>query len=84
MPVETNYAHFRDHLASALNQNVNGKDVALVPASELSGWNETAHLMRSPRNAARLLRALRRGERRQPRPEPVEKPRHERKLGAED
>jgi antitoxin YefM len=34
--------------------------VALVAADELAGLLETAHLLRSPRNAARLLAALRR------------------------
>jgi len=35
-----------------------GKDVALVDASELAGLTETAHLLRSPKNAERLLKAL--------------------------
>jgi len=34
--------------------------VALIAADELSGLVETAHLLRSPKNAQRLLRALRR------------------------
>ena len=33
-------------------------DVALVAADELAGLLETAHLLRSPKNAARLLAAL--------------------------
>lgn len=33
-------------------------DVALVSADELQGLIETAHLMRSPRNAERLFSAL--------------------------
>jgi antitoxin YefM len=37
-----------------------GGDVALVTADELDGLLETAHLLRSPRNAARLLSALER------------------------
>ncbi|NLP06315.1 type II toxin-antitoxin system Phd/YefM family antitoxin [Candidatus Fermentibacteria bacterium] len=36
------------------------EDVALVSAAELSSLMETAHLLRSPRNAQRLLRALQR------------------------
>jgi len=35
-----------------------GGDVALVAADELEGLLETAHLLRSPRNAAPLLSAL--------------------------
>src|ERR1035438_5481765 len=38
------------------------RDVALLPAAELAGLIETAHLLRSPRNARRLLAALRRAE----------------------
>ena len=34
------------------------EDVALLPADELTGIIETAHLLRSPRNAERLLTAL--------------------------
>ena len=34
------------------------EDVAMIPASELDALLETAHLLRSPRNADRLLRAL--------------------------
>jgi antitoxin YefM len=36
------------------------EDVALVSAAELSSLLETAHLLRSPRNAQRLLNALQR------------------------
>lgn len=34
------------------------EDVALIPVSELEAILETAHLLRSPRNAERLLQAL--------------------------
>ncbi len=34
------------------------EDVAILPAAELEAILETAHLLRSPRNAERLLRAL--------------------------
>ncbi len=34
------------------------EDVAMVSAAELRSLEETAHLLRSPRNAERLLRAL--------------------------
>ncbi len=36
------------------------EDVALISASELAGILETAHLLRSPKNADRLLTALNR------------------------
>ena len=35
-----------------------GGDVALVSLDELAGLEETAHLLRSPRNARRLLESL--------------------------
>ena len=34
------------------------EDLAMLPARELQSLKETAHLLRSPRNAARLLKAL--------------------------
>jgi antitoxin YefM len=40
------------------------EDVALVSAAELRSLEETAHLLRSPRNAKRLFEALRAAERR--------------------
>jgi antitoxin YefM len=36
------------------------EDVAMVAASELRGLEETAHLLRSPANAKRLIEALER------------------------
>ena len=74
MAVETTYTSLRKNLANVLDQVVDdqevvfvrrrsAKDVALVPAAELAGLLETAHLLRSPRNARRLLTALRRAER---------------------
>ncbi|HYW07581.1 MAG TPA: type II toxin-antitoxin system prevent-host-death family antitoxin [Longimicrobium sp.] len=34
------------------------EDMVLIPARELKSLKETAHLLRSPRNAARLMAAL--------------------------
>lgn len=34
------------------------EDLALIPARELQSLKETVHLLRSPRNAARLIAAL--------------------------
>lgn len=92
MAVETTYTSLRERLASVLKQvgddqevvivrRRGAKDVALVPAEELAGLMETAHLLRSPRNAKRLLAALRRAERGGREPEPVEKLRREMGLG---
>jgi antitoxin YefM len=57
------------------------KDVALVAADELAGLMETAHLLRSPRNARRLLTALQRAQSTKLRPQSVKKLRQE--LGIE-
>jgi len=71
MTIQTTYTNARARLASlidAVTQNREvviiqrrGKDdVALIAADELAGILETAHLMRSPANAERLLTALER------------------------
>jgi antitoxin YefM len=71
--METTYTSLRENLASVLDRVVQeqevvivrrkgARDVALVPAAELAGLMETAHLLRSPRNARRLLAALRRAQ----------------------
>ena len=71
---ETTYTSLRQSLASVLDRVANDREVviirrrgektvAMVPADELMGLMETAHLLRSPRNARRLLAALRRAER---------------------
>jgi antitoxin YefM len=71
--VETTYTKLREKLASILDQVVEdqeivivrrkrSKDVALIPAAELAGLMETAYLLRSPKNAQRLLTAMRRAE----------------------
>jgi len=85
---ETTYTHLRQSLASVLDRVVNDrevvivvrkgeKQVAMVPADELAGLIETAHLLRSPKNARRLLTALQRAISRKGRPEPLEKLRRE-------
>lgn len=57
------------------------EDVALIAAAELNSLLETAHLLRSPRNARRLLTALNRAQSRKTKPTPIEKLRRE--LGLE-
>ncbi len=92
MAVETTYTSLRQRLASVLDQvsddrevvivrRRNSKDVALVPADELAGLIETAHLLRSPKNAQRLVAALRRAERGAGKPESVDDLRREMGLG---
>jgi antitoxin YefM len=71
MATETTYTSLRENLATVLDRVVDqqetvivrrrgSRDVALIPARELAGLMETAHLLRSPENARRLLSALNR------------------------
>jgi antitoxin YefM len=88
MSVETTYSQLREQLASVLDRVVDdrevvivrrktGKDVALIAADELAGLLETAHLLRSPKNAQRLRESIREAERGQLKPKSVEKLRRE-------
>jgi len=60
--VRANFAKLLDKVS--LNKEIviinrkNAENVALVSESELTGLLETAHLLRSPKNAKRLLNAL--------------------------
>lgn len=92
MAVETTYTALREQLASLLeqvaeNQEVvivrrrGAKDVALVPADELTSLMETAHLLRSPKNAQRLLTAMCRATQSKPKPQSLDKLRREMGLG---
>jgi len=85
---ETTYTALRKNLASVLDRVVDdqetvivrrkgSRDVALVPASELAGLTETAHLLRSPNNAKRLLGAIGRAKRGQLRKMTIEQLRRE-------
>ncbi len=51
-----------DNREVVIIQRQEGEDVALIAASELASLMETAHLLRSPRNAERLLTALERAK----------------------
>lgn len=67
------YTEARDRLAGVWDEIVSTREavtiarrghesVVLVPAGEWEGMQETAHLLRSPANARRLLEALNRLE----------------------
>jgi antitoxin YefM len=69
MAVETTYTALREGLAGYLDRVTDdrevviirrrgARDVAMVAADELSSLLETAYLLRSPKNAERLLHAL--------------------------
>ena len=73
MITETSYTQARARFAALLDQVTDtrepvlirrhGKEaVALIAADGLAGWLETAHLLRSPKNAQRLLEATARAE----------------------
>lgn len=73
MAIETTYTQARANLKALLDEvsenrepviihRRGGDDVALIAADELRGLLETAHLLRSSRNAQRLLSALRRAQ----------------------
>jgi antitoxin YefM len=92
MPTETTYTHARAHLAALCDEAAatrepivirrrGAEDVALVSAAELRSLLETAHLLRSPKNAQRLLTALVRAQRRDLPGETVEALRWEFGLG---
>lgn len=94
MAIETTYTHARENLArlcdeAADNREVviirrrNAEDVALIAASELAGVLETAHLLRSPKNAKRLLAALQRAHERSEAPQGLEELRRDLGLDAE-
>lgn len=69
--IRTSYTQARANLARLLDRVTRDretviierrgeKEVALIAAEELAGLEETAHLLRSPKNAERLLAALNR------------------------
>jgi len=84
MATETSYTQARANFKALLDEAVDsrepviihrrgGEDVALISADELRSLMETAHLLRSPVNAERLLRALKRAQQGAGRSESVEK-----------
>ena len=69
MSIEVSYSQARQTLASLLDDVTNDREIviinrrngepaALIAADELTSLTETAHLLRSPANASRLLEAL--------------------------
>lgn len=62
----------------------NAGDVALIAADELESLQETAHLMRSPKNAQRLLAAIARARSQDLPPTSVAQLREELGLGSKE
>ncbi|HEX4499456.1 MAG TPA: type II toxin-antitoxin system prevent-host-death family antitoxin [Thermoanaerobaculia bacterium] len=92
MAIRTTYTQARANLAQLCDEATDnretviisrrgGEDVALVAASELAGLAETAHLLRSPKNAKRLFKAMERARSNTVKPQTVDELRRE--LGLE-
>ena len=71
MSEQVTYSYARQNLAKILREAAERQepviitrrgheDMALIPADELRSLEESAHLLRSPKNAQRLLQALQR------------------------
>lgn len=71
MPVSTTYTKARANLATLWDQLESDQEIAIIerrgheamallPAAEVESLLETVHLLRSPENAKRLLRAIQR------------------------
>lgn len=71
MSEQVTYSYARQNLARVLREAAERRepviitrrgheDMALIPADELRSLEESAHLLRSPKNARRLLHALQR------------------------
>jgi antitoxin YefM len=93
--IKSTYSQARDNLATLLQQVTSDReiaiiqrrgheDVALISAEELSGLLETAHLLRSPANAKRLLTALGRAQSKKVRPKALDELRRELALDGEE
>ena len=93
MAIQTTYTAARANLAKLCDEVTENRrvviisrkgrhDVALISADELSGMLETLHLLRSPKNAERLLTALDRAKARKLRAKSVKTLRKE--VGLEE
>lgn len=88
MAIQTTYTKARQNLAKLLDEVTKNREivfisrrqnekVAMITASELSSLLETTHLLRSSKNAQRLLAALQRALKGKTVPMPVEELRRE-------
>ncbi|MPN54007.1 hypothetical protein SDC9_201676 [bioreactor metagenome] len=93
MTIETTYSQAREQLKTLMDRAVDDREVvfvrrrsgdavAIIAADELQSLMETAHLLRSPKNAERLLTALARSREGGLRPMTVES--LEKQFGLED
>jgi len=95
LAIRTTYTQARANLAKLCDEATDnrevviisrrsGEDVSLVAASELAGLTETAHLLRSPKNAQRLLKALEQAKSGVGKPETVDELRRDLGLDSEE
>lgn len=95
MTIQTTYTQARATLARLLDEVTQNRevviirrrgaeDVALVAADELESLLETAYLLRSPKNAERLITALGRALRDESQPLTIEALRREVGLGQDE
>jgi antitoxin YefM len=93
MAIQTTYTNARATLATLLDevtvnrevviiQRRGAEDVAMIAAEELAGLLETAHLLRSPKNAERLFAAIQRAQQRSVTPQSLDTLRREVGLDA--
>lgn len=100
MTIETNYTQARENLANLFDRVVDdaevvvvrrrgkgkskNRDVAIIAAEELESLLETAYLLRSPKNAERLLTALARAQAQTTSPSSIKDLRKEMGLTSEE
>ena len=88
MPIQTTYTDARAQFAGLWDEVIDNQevviikrrgaeDVALISASELIGLLETSHLLRSPKNAERLLASFERAMAKKGKPQSIEELRDE-------
>jgi antitoxin YefM len=93
MAIQTTYTKARANFARLLDEVTKNREtviierrgeekVAMIAQSELSSLLETAHLLRSPKNAERLLTALERAFKKKIKPKTVDELRLEVGLGS--
>ena len=94
MTVQTTYTDARANFARLCDRATQDRetiiikrrgapDVAMIAADELSSLQETVHLLRSPRNAMRLLKSLERALQGTGKPQTVDELRREVGLASE-
>ena len=94
MTVQTSYTDARANFARICDRATQDRetiiikrrgapDVAMIAADELSSLQETVHLLRSPRNAMRLLKSLERALQGAGKPQTVDELRREVGLASE-